>query len=299
VKEGEAEIAHIRLERYPTGEIGFENYIYEDMDHFVEANSKWFKLPYRTDNVVSSTQEEDALRRSSNLKSLIEDEEGADEDAPPGEISRQPSSSSGMLMATGSGGMGSAISSAASGKSTAAAIGRRSSSVLLLNAHQSTTLAGSGSGKLRRGEEDPEELLASFLHRAAVADEMEMDEETKFLELLFRVSPEQCDKIQKKVHTKLAEKRPGVGLNVGLFKKSLKFSTYAPFVKGAVINTAYAIEIEVTNKWKDVAKFNVVMPSRITSQCFLSVSPAQGEIEPVRVPSFVAAHFHSFYMWGL
>jgi hypothetical protein len=266
VKDGESDIAHIRLERYPTGEIGFESYIYEDMDHFVEANTKWFKTPYRSDNVVSSTQEEDALRRSSNLKSLIEDEEGADEDAPPGEITRSQSSM----------GMN-------AGKSTATAFGRRGSSVLLLNAHQhpGSLSTSTGSGKLRK-EEDHEEQLAILLHKAAVSDEMELDEETKFLDLLFRVSPEQCDKIQKKVHTKLAEKRPGVGLNVGLFKKSLKFSTYSPFVKGAIINTAYAIEIEITNKWKEVARFNVVRPSSITSQCFLSVSPQEGDIEPVR-----------------
>ena len=53
-----------RILRYPSGEVAFREYVYPDVDAFVRAHAQWFRTPYRNDNMVSSTQEEDELRYS-------------------------------------------------------------------------------------------------------------------------------------------------------------------------------------------------------------------------------------------
>jgi len=58
----EGKLNQARIGRYPSGEITFDNFVYSEVDQFVQAFSKWFRVPYRNDNAVSSTQEGDEIR---------------------------------------------------------------------------------------------------------------------------------------------------------------------------------------------------------------------------------------------
>ena len=74
VSEDGTVIQH-RLERTVDGKIANGNLLFEDIDHFV-SETKGLRFPYKHDNQVSTTQEEETTRRSNeNIVGLLQDPE--------------------------------------------------------------------------------------------------------------------------------------------------------------------------------------------------------------------------------
>lgn len=257
-----ATINQARLKRFASDEVEFNDTTYANVEAFVAANSKWFSRPYRPDFQVSSTQESDALRRTGLSVDAIEDEEESEDDSD--KISSVLKRSAGSGSVSGSSGP--------SSSTAGAPLTRRTSSLLSLHAHQARASTEKLTGAATPSE--IEEQLATLLSKSAAIDRLDIREESRIFDLLFRVSPDSVDKISKKVHKSVAKARkPRSG-------EKIKFSQYAVVMKSVAINNAMAFDIKITNEFKDRVKCVVDRPSEVTSQFFLAVSPAEFELAP-------------------
>lgn len=68
-------ICHCRLQRLPNGSIEFDNRTHPSIVDFIQTNAKWLVIPFRNDNTVSSSQEEDENRRLMSLPFTSNDDE--------------------------------------------------------------------------------------------------------------------------------------------------------------------------------------------------------------------------------
>jgi serine/threonine protein kinase len=256
-------INQARLKRFASDEVEFNDTVYANVEAFVAANSKWFSRPYRPDFQVSSTQESDALRRSGVSVDAIEDEEEAEDDT--------EKISSVLKRSAGAGG-GSGSSSSSSPSAGAAPLTRRTSSLLSLHAHQARATNEKLTGSASTSE--LEDQLATLLNKSASVDRLDIREESRIFDLLFRVSSDAVDKISKKVHKSVAKARKSKS------GEKIKFASYSVTMKNVAVNVAMATEIKITNEFKDRVRCTVDRPSEVTSQFFLAVSPAEFELAP-------------------
>lgn len=234
------DIIQCRLDRLPNERVRFNTTEYDSLENFLSTYSSWFRIPYTSANQVNATREDELIRTQDQINQLLEDDETSIIESNISKLTRKPS------------------------------VGQRGSSTLLMNAHRSLSAPFSKSQK--------EETLTKLLAKSSSSNELELDEESQLVNMLFDLTPDSIDSIQKKVHSKIAAKRQSKSL---LKPKGIRFSKYTAFSKEPfVVNKMDFIDLKITNHYKETVIFDVLSPYEINSRFFLAVSPPSGVLEP-------------------
>lgn len=232
------EIIQCRVDRLSDERVKFNNTEYESIDHFISAYSSWFRIPYVSYNKVRATREEELIRTQEQLDQLLEDDEASIIDRNIRSLTSKPS------------------------------VGKRGFTTLMMNGTRKN---------VTQSREQKEDSLMRILTKSASSDQLDVDEESQLVLLLYDLPQESVDKIQKKVHSKIAKKRYTSILKL---KTGIRLSKYTLFPKESfIVNQAHFLELKATNHYKETVQYEIGKSYEISSRFFMAISPFQGELE--------------------
>jgi hypothetical protein len=130
---------------------------------------------------------------------------------------------------------------------------------------------------LRPSQRLGEEQLTQYLLKGCKSD-YNPDETKVLLDTLLSMTPEEIEKIQKKVHK--AYYTENSKTKKKMKTASIKISTYQLIQKNVELNKPIVFSVQITNSWKGKVTCTVPNAVDFNRSYFLAISPSEGPVDP-------------------